>query len=397
MLAQKYAKVAGQSSVIREIFEYGKQRAAVVGAENVFDFSIGNPSVPAPAAVNETAIRLLNTEDPCFVHGYPSAVGYDDTRQAIADNLNARYGMNYHKNNIFMTIGAAGAISLCFRVLADAGCGDEIIVCAPYFPEYKCFIEGAGVKVTEVSADPSDFQINFTALEQSINEHTRAVIINSPNNPTGVVYSEETIQKLAAVLEEASNKYGRPIYIISDEPYREIIFDKKTVPYVPKYYKNTLVCYSYSKSLSLPGERVGYIAFTDEIADADLMFGTIGAAARELGYVGVPSLFQMVVRDCVNEVSDISIYEKNRNILYDSLTDMGYSVVKPDGTFYIFPKCLEEDAGAFCKRAQAYDLLLVPSDSFSCKGHFRLSYCVPTERVERALPLFEKLMKEYRG
>lgn len=397
MLSKKYAAVAGQSSVIREIFEYGKQRAAIVGADNVFDFSIGNPSVPAPASVNETAIRIMQTEDSCFVHGYPSAVGYDDTREAIANNLNRRYGMQYHKNNIFMTIGAASAISLCFRVLADGNAEDEIMVCAPYFPEYKCFIEGAGVKVTEIQADSSDFQINFPELESKLSAHTRAIIINSPNNPTGVVYSEDTLKKLAAILEEASNRYGRPIYIISDEPYREIVFGGKTVPYVPHFYKNTLVCYSYSKSLSLPGERIGYIAFTDEVADAELMLGTIGAAARELGYVGVPSLFQMVVRDCVNDTSDISVYETNKNILYKALTDIGYSCVEPDGTFYIFPRCLEEDAEAFCKRAQKYDLLLVPSNSFSCQGHFRLSYCVPTERVERALPLFEKLFKDYKG
>ncbi|MDD5948630.1 MAG: pyridoxal phosphate-dependent aminotransferase [Lachnospiraceae bacterium] len=396
MLAKKYAAVAGQSSVIREIFEYGKQRAKVVGPENVFDFSIGNPSVPAPEQVNETAIRLLNEEDPCKVHGYPSAVGYDDTREAIAENLNRRYGMHYHKNNIFMTIGAASAISLCFRVLADANVEDEIMVCAPYFPEYKCFIEGAGVKVTEIAADIADFQIDFEELESKLNEHTRAIIINSPNNPTGVVYSEETLKRLASILEEASNRYKRPIYIISDEPYREIVFGGKTVPYVPHFYKNTLVCYSYSKSLSLPGERVGYIAFTDEIADADNMLGTIGAVAREMGYVGVPSLFQMVVRDCVNELSDISVYETNKNIIYKALTEMGYQCVEPGGTFYIFPRCLEEDAQSFCNRAQKYDLLLVPSDSFSCKGHFRMSYCVPTERVERALPLFEKLIQEYR-
>ena len=396
MLSKKYSAVAGQSSVIREIFEYGKQRAAIVGAENVFDFSIGNPSVPAPASVDETAIKIMRENDPCKVHGYPSAVGYDDTREAIAKNLNRRFNMNYHKNNIFMTIGAASAISLCFRALTDYKVGDEIMVCAPYFPEYKCFIEGAGVTVTEIKADIKDFQINFAELEAKLNEHTRAIIINSPNNPTGVVYSEDTLKKLASILEEASNKYGRPIYIISDEPYREIVFGGKVVPYVPHFYKNTLVCYSYSKSLSLPGERVGYIAFTDEIDDADLMLGTIGAVAREMGYVGVPSLFQQVVRDCVDDTADISVYEKNKNILYDALTGMGYNVVEPDGTFYIFPQCLEEDAGAFCKKAQEYDLLLVPSDSFSCTGHFRLSYCVPTERVERALPLFEKLMADYK-
>lgn len=397
MLSKKYLAVSGQRSVIRDIFEYGKQRSTVVGEENVYDFSIGNPSVPAPASVNDTAIRIMKTQDSCKVHGYPSAVGYDDTREAIASQLNERFGMHYHKNNIFMTNGAASAISLCFRAVTDAYCEDEIIVCAPYFPEYKCFIEGAGVKVTEVAADVSDFQINFKELEQKINAHTRAIIINSPNNPTGVVYSEDTLKKLASVLEEASNKFGRPIYIISDEPYREIVFGGKVVPYVPHYYKNTLVCYSYSKSLSIPGERVGYIAFTDDIADAEDMFGTIGAVAREMAYVGVPSLFQMVVRDCVNDTSDISVYEKNKNIIYKALTDMGYSCVEPDGTFYIFPKCLEEDAQSFCDRAKQYDVLVVPSDSFSCSGHFRMSYCVPTERVEKALPLFEKLMKDYRG
>ncbi len=395
MLSKKYSKVAGQSSVIRQIFEYGKKRAEVVGADNIFDFSIGNPSVPAPGSVNETAIRIMNENDPCFVHGYPSAIGYDDTRESIAGNLNRRYGMNYHKNNIFMTNGAAAAISLCFRTVTDYGVGDEIIVIAPYFPEYKCFIEGAGVKCVESQADTKDFQIDFDDLSSKINEHTRAVIINSPNNPTGACYSEDTIKKLASVLEEASNKYKRAIYIISDEPYREIVFDGFNIPYVPKYYKNTLVCYSYSKSLSLPGERIGYIAFTDDADDSDILLGTIGAVAREISYVGVPSLFQMVVRDCVDELADISIYETNKNLIYNALKDIGYSVVEPKGTFYIFPKCLEDDASSFCEKAKEYDLLIVPSDSFSIKGYFRLSYCVPTSRVERAIPLFERLYKDY--
>lgn len=395
MLSKELLKVAGQASEIREIFEFGKQRASIVGADNVFDFSIGNPSVPAPASVEASIRHILETVDPCVVHGYPSAVGNDDTREAIANSLNKRFGMNYHKNNIFMTIGAAAAISLCFRGLTDANTGDEIIAFAPYFPEYKCFVESAGASLVEVPAQIKDFQINFNELEKRINEHTRAVIINSPNNPTGVVYSKETLEHLAQVLEEASNKYHRPIYIISDEPYREIAFSGVEVPYVPHFYKNTLVCYSYSKSLSLPGERVGYIAFTDEISDANSMLGVIGASARKLGYVGVPSLFQMVVRDCVNDTADITVYEKNKDILYKSLTQMGYEVVEPGGTFYMFPKALEEDARAFCERAKKYDLLLVPSDSFACKGHLRISYCVPTSRVERALPLFEKLAKEY--
>lgn len=397
MLSKKYSSVAGSASVIRQIFEYGKKRAQEVGPENVYDFSIGNPSVPAPAIVDQTARKLMDTLDPCYLHGYAPAVGYPDVRAAIAEFLNKEYSMDYGADNIFMTIGAAGALSLAFRTLADADAGDEIMVCAPYFPEYKCFIEGSRVKCVEVSADPSDFQINFREMEQKINAHTRAVVINSPNNPTGVVYSEATLKKLGELLEDKSREFGRPIYIISDEPYRDIVFDGRKVPYVPHFYRDTIVCFSYSKSLSLPGERIGYIAFSNEISDADLMFGTLAAVARELGYVGVPSMYQLVVKECLGQTSDISIYEKNRNIIYNALVDMGYSVVKPDGTFYIFPRCLEEDAQSFCDRAKALDLLVVPSDSFACAGHFRMSYCVPTERVERSLPLFEKLMKDYKG
>nr|WP_300325878.1 pyridoxal phosphate-dependent aminotransferase [uncultured Anaerostipes sp.] len=395
MLSKEVLELSKQHSVIRDIFEFGMQRAKEVGAENVFDFSIGNPSVPAPKEVDETAIRFLKTLDPVEVHGYTSNAGITEVRKAVADSLNRRFGTDYTENNVFMTIGAAAALGICFRTLTD-GPEDEIITIAPYFPEYQVYAQGAGCKLVTVLADTKTFQIDFEKLEKAINEHTKAVLINSPNNPTGVVYSEDTIQKLADLLEQKQKEYGHSIYIITDEPYREIAYDGFEVLHVPNYYKNTLVGYSFSKSLSLPGERVGYIVAPSEAEDFDDLIPSFIAAGRLLSFVSVPSLYQKVIGECVDLTSDISIYQKNKDLFYHALIDMGYECVEPGGAFYLFPKALEEDANAFCERAKKYDLLIVPGDSFGCPGYVRVSYCVPTERIEKALPLFQKLRDEYR-
>lgn len=395
MLSKEVLELSKQHSVIRDIFEFGMQRAKEVGAENVFDFSIGNPSVPAPKEVDETAIRFLKTLDPVEVHGYTSNAGITEVRKAVADSLNRRFGTDYTENNVFMTIGAAAALGICFRTLTD-GSEDEIITIAPYFPEYQVYAQGAGCKLVTVLADTKTFQIDFEKLEKAINEHTKAVLINSPNNPTGVVYSEDTIQKLADLLEQKQKEYGHSIYIITDEPYREIAYDGFEVLHVPNYYKNTLVGYSFSKSLSLPGERVGYIVAPSEAEDFDDLIPSFIAAGRLLSFVSVPSLYQKVIGECVDLTSDISIYQKNKDLFYHALIDMGYECVEPGGAFYLFPKALEEDANAFCERAKKYDLLIVPGDSFGCPGYVRVSYCVPTERIEKALPLFQKLRDEYR-
>lgn len=395
MLAKKMVEMSKQKSVIREIYEFGMKRAQEVGRENVFDFSIGNPNVPAPEVIKEVAIDILEKENPVITHSYPSNAGLVSTKIAIANSLNKRFDMDFTENEIFMSIGAAGAIMVCFRALID-GSDDEIVTFAPYFPEYKAFVDGAGGKLSVVPADIDSFQINFEEFEKALNPNVKGVLINSPNNPTGIVYSEDTIKKLAAILEEKQKEYGHSIYIISDEPYREIAFSNVFVPYVPKYYDNTLVCYSYSKSLSIPGERIGYVAFSKRAEDADILLPVLVAAARSLAYVSAPSLYQMVVERCTDETADLSIYEKNKEIFYNGLVDMGYTCVEPGGAFYLFPRSLEEDANAFCERAKKYNLLLVPGDSFGCPGHVRISYCVPTEVIERALPLFKKLADEYK-
>lgn len=395
MLSKEVLELSKQHSVIRDIFEFGMRRAKEVGAENVFDFSIGNPSVPAPKEVDETAMRLLKESNPVDIHGYTSNAGVLEVRDRIAKSLNHRFGTNYNADNIFMTIGAAASLGICFKSLVN-GPEDEIITFAPYFPEYQVYAKGAGCKLTVVPADTSSFQINFDVLEEVFNEHTKVVLINSPNNPSGVVYSKETIQTLANLLERKQKEFGHSIYIITDEPYREIVYDGFEVPYVPHYYKNTLVGYSFSKSLSIPGERIGYIVAPSEAEDYEDLLPVFIAAGRLLSYVSVPTLYQKVVGECVDLTADLSIYEKNKNIFYNALIDMGYECVEPGGAFYLFPKALEEDANAFCERAKKYDLLIVPGDSFGCPGHVRISYCVPTERIEKALPLFQKLMDEYK-
>lgn len=396
MLSEKVLAMTRQKSIIREIFEYGMERAKVVGPENVFDFSIGNPSVPAPKSVDDAIYEIMQKLDPVERHGYAPNAGIPAVRETIAHSLNRRFGMDYTQDNIFMTNGAAASLGILFQLLRNDE-KDEIITFAPYFPEYQAYAVSAGIHLEVIPADITSFQINFEVLKEKLNEHTKAILINSPNNPSGVVYSKETLQKLAALLEEKQKEYGHPIYIISDEPYREIVYDGFEVSYVPHFYDNTFVCYSYSKSLSLPGERIGYIAYSNKIADADIILGALVQSARLLSYVCVPSMFQRIVAKCVEDTADISVYAKNKELFYHALIDMGYECVEPGGAFYLFPKALGGDATAFCERAKKYDLLLVPSDSFGCPGHVRISYCVDPKRIERALPLFKKLIDEYKG
>lgn len=395
MLNEKMVKLGTQRSVIRELFEFGKVRAKEVGAENVFDFSIGNPSVPAPDCVNETIMDLVKNSDPVTLHGYTSAQGDAEVRATVAASINKRFGVSMKAEDLYMTVGAAAALSCCFTGLTNPG--DEYIVFAPFFPEYKVFIEQAGGKMVMIPADIEAFQIDFEAFEAAITPNTKAVLVNSPNNPSGAVYSEETVIKLAEVLKKKSAEYGHVIYLLSDEPYREIVFSGVEVPYLPKYYDNTLVCYSWSKSLSLPGERLGYVLVPGTVEDHDLVYAAIAGAGRSLGYVNAPSLFQRVCALCCEETADVSVYEKNRDILVKNLREMGYHVVAPGGTFYLFPRALEEDAVAFSERAKKYNLLVVPGDGFGCPGHVRISFCVPTERIERSLAAFKALADEYKA
>ncbi len=383
-----------QRSVIRELFEFGKKRIAEVGAENVFDFSIGNPSVPAPDIVNETAARLIREMDPVVLHGYTSAQGDVRVREMIAASINKRFGYAARPESLYISTGAAGALCGCLNGLLNPG--EEVIVFAPFFPEYRVFIEGAGGVMNLIPADTEAFQIDFGLFEKALNPNTKAVLINSPNNPSGAVYSEETIMRLSKILKDRSREYGHVIYLITDEPYREIAFSGVTVPFVPKYYPNTLVCYSWSKSLSLPGERLGYVLAAEEMEDRDEVYAAVAGASRSLGYVSAPSLFQRVCAECVDETSDISVYETNRNILVKGLRDIGFTVVEPQGTFYMFPRTLIDDDAAFCEKAKDFNLLIVPGSGFGCPGHTRISYCVPTERAERSLDAFAKLAAHYK-
>lgn len=393
-VSQRMLNLGTARSEIREAFAFAQARAAEVGAENVDDFSIGNPNVPAPATVAEAVHKLVDAIDPIKLHGYTPAQGDGQARGALADDLNRRFGTNYTADNFYLTAGAAGA--LCCALSALSCPGDTFITFAPYFPEYKVFVESAGAELVTVPADIEDFQIDFAAFDQALTPNTKGVIINSPNNPTGVVYSEATIQKLAQVLTEKSKEYGHTIWLISDEPYREIVYRDTPLPWVPNYYPNTLVCYSYSKSLSLPGQRIGYVLVPPQAEDADIVYAAVCGAGRALGYVCAPSLFQLVAAECTGQTADIEIYHKNRDLLLNALRDMGYTCAQPDGAFYLFPRSLEPDARAFCERARKYDLVLVPGDSFGCPGHVRISYCVPTEQIQRALHKFEQLAAEYK-
>lgn len=395
MVSEKMAGLGKVRSVIREIFEYSKVRGAEIGPENVFDFSIGNPNVPAPAAVNDTIKELADCGNDYWLHGYTSAQGDAETRQAIAENLNERFGTKFHKDNFYITCGAAASLKICITALFTPG--DEFITFTPFFPEYRVFVETAGAVLNAVESDPATFQIDFEKLTAAINENTKAIIVNSPNNPSGVVIKEEGVIKLAALLKEKSEEYGHPIYLIADEPYRELVYDDTvTVPYLTKYYDNTLVCYSYSKSLSLPGERIGYILVPDEMADFGDVYAAVCGAGRALGYVCAPSMMQHVIAKCTGMVSDLSIYKTNRDLLYNSLTEYGFTCVYPDGAFYLFVKAMEEDATAFYEKAKKHELLLVPADSFGTPGYVRIAYCVQTEMIQKALPAFKALAEEYK-
>ena len=381
-------------SVIRDTFEYGNKRAKEIGRENVFDFSLGNPSVAAPQVVSDTMVDLINTQNPVMLHGYTSAQGAEAVRMAIAEDINKRFNAGVLADDIYMTCGAAASLTVSINALACDG--DEFIAIAPFFPEYRVFVESAGAKFVTIPADTKAFQIDFDSLISLINANTKAVIINSPNNPTGVVFSVDTITRLCEVLQQKSDEYGHPIYLISDEPYRELVYDDSTVvPYLTNYYDNTLVCYSFSKSLSLPGERIGYIVVCNKMQDNRDVYAAVCGAGRALGFVCAPSMMQQVVVKALGQTADISIYKKNRDLLYNALTSYGYECVSPDGAFYLFVKSLEEDANAFCMRARDYELLLVASDSFGCEGYVRISYCVTTEMIERSRPAVEKLAKAY--
>ena len=391
MLNEQALALGTNRSCIRELFEYGKQRAAVIGAENVFDYSLGNPSIPSPAAVDQTIREILGDTPSLQIHGYTSSVGDQETRKAIADDLNSRFCAGATPEDLFIGCGAAPELAAVFRALTVPGA--EILAIAPYFPEYKPFAEAAGAAFQVVPPDVPDFQINLNAVAAMLTENTAAIIINSPNNPSGVVYTRETLEKLGALLSEKSRKFGHPIYIVSDEPYRELVYDGVDVPFVPNIYPNTIVCYSYSKSLSLPGERIGYIYVPKQAANSASLFAAIAGAARACGHVCAPSLWQKVIARCAHLRPDLQAYDKNRRALYESLTAMGYEMAKPDGAFYLFIKAPGGDAGAFSEKAKQKDLLLVPGDGFGCPGYFRICYCVSYDMIQKSLPVFAELIK----
>ena len=393
-VSESMYELGSKRSAIRELFEYGKKRAAIVGAENVYDFSLGNPTVPAPDCVNKTIRELTQSLDSISLHGYTSAQGDLETRQAIADYLNNTYETNFKADNLYMTMGAAASLSIAFKALTSSP-DDEIIAIAPFFPEYRVFVTAAGAKFNVVMPDTKNFQINFDEFEKLLNKNTKAVIINSPNNPSGAVYSEQTIKKLADFLSKKSEEYGTHIFIITDEPYREIVYDGVEVPYVTKYYNDTIVCYSYSKSLSLPGERIGFILVPDEAYESKKLYAAVCGAGRALGYVCAPSLFQKVIAKCVGQTGDVNLYKKNRDLLYDGLTELGYECFKPDGAFYMFVKALESDAENFCEKAKEEDLLLVAATDFGCPGYVRISYCVDEDMIKRSFKAFKALKEKY--
>ena len=393
MISSKMLELGKKSSVIREIFEYGLKRKAEIGAENVYDFSLGNPSVPAPAKVTEVMKKLIDETPAEVLHGYTSAPGDVKVRTAIAENIKAKFGVDASLANIYMTCGAAASLTITLNAIVEEG--DEVIAFAPFFPEYRVFVEQAGAKLVVVSNKTEDLQLDFDAIEKAITPNTKAVIIKSPNNPSGVIVPEEDIKKLCQLLKSKQSEYGKEIFLISDEPYRELVFTGEKVAYIPCYYDNAIVCYSYSKALSLPGERIGYIFVAPTVKDSGDVFAAICGSGRALGYVCAPSLMQYTIAQCLNDTADVSIYEKNRNLLYDALTEIGYTVIKPDGAFYMFVKSLEEDANAFYERAKKFDLLIVPSDSFGVPGFVRISYCVDTSLIERSLPAFKSLYEDY--
>lgn len=386
--------LGSKRSVIRELFEYGKKLSEEKGKDSVYDFSLGNPNVPAPEAVKNAILDLINAKDSTAVHGYTSAQGDASVRKAVADNINERFGVGINADGIYMTAGAAASLCITLRAL---NCGnDEFITFAPFFPEYTVFVKASGGTLNVTPINEENFGINFDAFKNLLNEKTKAVIINSPNNPSGVVYSESDIIMLCDILINKSAEYGHPIYLISDEPYREIVYRDVFVPYIMNYYDNAIICYSYSKALSLPGERIGYIAVSPKMEEERNIYYAICGAGRALGYVCAPSLFQMVVKKCIGMTSDINMYKKNRDLIYSTLTDYGYKCIRPDGAFYLFLKALECDANAFCDRAKKLGLLLVPGDDFGAKGYVRIAYCVSFDMIKRSLPAFKQLADSYK-
>lgn len=392
MINEQYKNMLGGKSVIREFSEFAAARGKEIGYENVFDYSLGNPSVPVPDDYTKEMEELLKTKTSMELHGYSPSLGLPVFKESVAASLNRRFGMNYTPEYIFPTSGAAGALAHALRCVTKPG--DEVLTFAPYFPEYGPYVNLTGAVLKVVPADTESFQINFEKLTEMLNENTAAVLINTPNNPSGAVYSAETLEKLAKLLTEKQQEYGHEIFIISDEPYREIVFDGAELPYVSRFYANTLSCYSYSKSLSLPGERIGYVAVNPSCKDAELLVPMMGQISRGIGHNCPSSSIQLAVAKVVDETADMKVYETNMKLLYQALTDLGFSCVRPGGTFYIFPKALEEDAVAFCKKALQYDLILVPSDSFGVKGYFRMAYCIDTEKVERSLEALRRFVKE---
>ncbi len=391
MIVQKYKDMLQGKSVIRQLSEFATARGKEIGYENVFDYSLGNPSVPVPQQFTDVMIDLLRHRDPMELHGYSQSLGIPEVRDKIAASLNKRFGMNYTGNHIFMATGAAGAIAHAVRCVSEPG--DEILTFAPYFPEYGPYINLTGAALKVVPADTENFQIDFDAFERMLTEKVAAVLINSPNNPSGTVYSTETLRTLAAIMTRKQEEYGHDIFLISDEPYREIVFAGVDSPYPSKFYDNTLSCYSFSKSLSLPGERIGYVAVNPKCTDAELISTMCSQISRGTGHNCPPSIIQLAVAEVLDLTADLSVYERNRNILYKELTDLGFTCVQPGGTFYIFPKALEEDAVAFSEKAKKYDLILVPSDTFGVKGYVRLAYCIDTEKVERSLEAFRRFVR----
>ncbi len=393
MISERMKPLIQNNSAIRAMFEEGRRLAGIYGEDQVYDFSLGNPSVPAPRAVDEAIRAVLDEEDPVFVHGYMSNSGYEDVRLTVAESLNRRFGTAFHENNILMTVGAASGLNVILKTLLDPE--DQVLVFAPYFVEYRAYVNNYGGKLLEVPPSLPDFQPNLSGFEQRISEKTKAVIINTPNNPTGVVYSEEVLGEMGRILREKSSQYGHPIVLISDEPYRELVYDGVQAPFVTKFYENTVICYSFSKSLSLPGERIGYLVIPDELEDAKDVFAAAAIANRVLGCVNAPSLMQRVIKRCIDAEVDVETYDRNRNCLYHALKDMGFSCVRPQGAFYLFVKSPTEDEREFCQVCKEHHILVVPGSSFACPGYVRIAYCVSYEQILRSLPAFEKVAKQY--
>ena len=395
MISGKMKPLVENNSVIRVMFEEGKRLAAIYGAENVYDFSLGNPNVPAPPEVEQAILDTLREEESTFVHGYMSNAGYEDVRETIAQSLNSRFGTRFSQKNILMTVGAASGLNVILKTILNPG--DEVIVFAPYFVEYGNYVRNYDGQLTVISPNTADFQPNLEEFAEKITGRTKAVIINTPNNPTGVVYSHETLTRLAEIMRQKTKELGTEMVLISDEPYRELAYDGVEVPYVTKYYADTIVCYSYSKSLSLPGERIGYLVIPDEFTDSEAVFTAATIANRVLGCVNAPSLMQRVIKRCIEADARVNLeaYDKNRNLLYQGLIKLGFSCIKPEGAFYLFVKAPEPDEKAFCARAQKHNLLLVPGSSFACPGYVRIAYCVSEDQITRAMSAFEALAQEY--